>query len=79
MAFKNKNLAVLCYANGFTLWHYRTDDTMDEVSNNPSYFLSIYALVNVGDIMLLNCKDQSGFRVITEITNNTFVKLCELQ
>ena len=78
MAFQNKNLAVLCYANGFTLWHYRTDDTMDEVSQ-PSYFSSIYGMVNVGDIMLLTCDDKSGFRMITDIISNKFVKLCELQ
>ena len=27
MAYLSKNLSVLAYANGFTLWHYTTADT----------------------------------------------------
>ncbi len=29
MAFQTKDLSVLAYANGFTLWHYTTDDPAD--------------------------------------------------
>ena len=28
MAFQNKNLSVIAYANGFTLWHYAENVTM---------------------------------------------------
>jgi hypothetical protein len=26
MAYRSKDLSALAYANGFTLWHYRTSD-----------------------------------------------------
>ena len=26
MSMNSKNLSVLAYANGFTLWHYKTED-----------------------------------------------------
>ena len=78
MAFQNKNLSVLCYAQGFTLWHYKTDDPMNEVLQ-PSYFSSVYGMINVGDIMVLTCNDKSGFRIISDITDKKLVKFCELQ
>ena len=28
MAFQNKKLSVIAYANGFTLWHYSANETM---------------------------------------------------
>lgn len=32
MAFKNRNFSVLAYANGFTLWHYATnEDTLEQI------------------------------------------------
>ena len=37
MAYQSKNLSALGYANGFTLWHYRTDDLAAEV-DNAGYF-----------------------------------------
>ena len=33
MAYQSKNLSALGYANGFTLWHYRTGDLAAEVDN----------------------------------------------
>ena len=37
MAYQSKNLSALGYANGFTLWHYRTTDLAAEV-DNAGYF-----------------------------------------
>ena len=37
MAYQSKNLSALGYANGFTLWHYRTSDLAAEV-DNAGYF-----------------------------------------
>ena len=37
MAFEIKNLSVLAYANGFTLWHYTTPDAAATV-DNTGYF-----------------------------------------
>jgi hypothetical protein len=31
MAFSARDLSVLAYANGFTLWHYRTGDSLERL------------------------------------------------
>lgn len=51
MAFVNKNLAVLAYANGFTLWHYTTSDADVETAN---YFDEAANTLRVGDMVLVN-------------------------
>lgn len=56
MAFKNKDLSVLAYANGFTLWHYTSDEPMDEITKK-GYFDPIYTLVGIGDLFIINAAD----------------------
>ncbi len=51
MAFLARELSVLAYANGFTLWHYRTaaDDLL-----TPGYFDSAQELLREGDQIIAN-------------------------
>ena len=70
MAFMNRNLSVLVYANGFTLWHYTTEDTIAEVED-PSYFTRVWTLMNAGDIIIVNCDDGAYFRQIKTIASET--------
>lgn len=51
MAFANRNLAVLAYANGFTLWHYITPDADVEAAN---YFDEASNMLRVGDMVIAN-------------------------
>jgi hypothetical protein len=53
MAYDPKNLSALGYANGFTLWHYRTTDLAAQV-DNAGYFNPASRMVRVGDFVLLN-------------------------
>jgi hypothetical protein len=53
MAFDPKNLSALAYANGFTLWHYRTGDNMADVSA-AGYFNAASAMLRVGDFVIAN-------------------------
>ena len=53
MAYDPKNLSVLAYANGFTLWHYTTNDT-GAVADNAGYFNGAAEMVRVGDMILAN-------------------------
>jgi hypothetical protein len=53
MAYDPKNLSVLAYANGFTLWHYRTPDWLTEFMT-PGYFNDGAAMVRVGDMIIAN-------------------------
>lgn len=38
MAFEVANLTSLSYGNGFTMWHYKTDDNINEVSARNYFF-----------------------------------------
>jgi hypothetical protein len=53
MAYASKDLSVLAYANGFTLWHYTTTDLATEVDTR-GYFNGATDLLRVGDMILAN-------------------------
>lgn len=53
MAFKPKDLSVLAYANGFTLWHYATVDAASAV-DTAGYFNAASDMLRVGDMILAN-------------------------
>ncbi len=53
MAYLSKNLSVLAYANGFTLWHYTTTDLAITV-DTAGYFNDASNLLRVGDMLFAN-------------------------
>ncbi|MBC8337140.1 MAG: hypothetical protein H8E39_00475 [Alphaproteobacteria bacterium] len=53
MAFNAKDLSVLAYANGFTLWHYTTTDLSTDVDTS-GYLNDATDIVRVGDMILAN-------------------------
>jgi len=59
MAFQNKNLSVIAYANGFTLWHYASRENMADTMV-AGYFNDVSGLMNRGDIILLNATDRTS-------------------
>lgn len=65
MAFQNKNLSVIAYANGFTLWLYtaRNDETMNDIEA-PDYFKSVYTLCNTGDVVIIVTPQGVGMRMM---------------
>ena len=54
MAFKPRSLSVLAYANGFTLWLYKTRDRLCDVEDD-AYF----AAAGRKHVMLRNENDDS--------------------
>ena len=71
MAFLAKDLSVIGYANGFTLWHYTTADTSTEVSA-PGYFLVARNMLRVGDFILTNTnKDAEPGHDIFVVSRNS--------
>ena len=55
MAFDAAELSVLAYANGFTLWHYRTADPAEAVlAGTPGYFAAAIELLRPGDRIMVN-------------------------
>lgn len=57
MAFKNANLTVINYANGWTMWHYRGEpkESIVDIRTNPKYFAPLWTLAACGDIMYITC------------------------
>jgi hypothetical protein len=53
MAYTSKNLSVLAYANGFTLWHYGTTDKAVDV-DTTGYFNTAADMLRVGDMIVAN-------------------------
>ena len=64
MAFQNKNLSVIAYANGFTLWHYKENATIATITAS-GYFASVKSLMNTGDIILINGSNGTAMKVVT--------------
>lgn len=52
MAFKNKHLSVIAYANGWTLWHYNAQEPMANI-DGKNFFGSIWTLCAVGDLIYI--------------------------
>ncbi|MBQ7949811.1 MAG: hypothetical protein IJ276_02380 [Alphaproteobacteria bacterium] len=64
MAFANKNLSVIAYANGFTLWHYAGNETLETICAS-GYFNDVKTLMNTGDIVIVNGSDGTSIVQIT--------------
>ena len=61
MAFMNRDLSVLAYANAFTLWHYRNStDTLETIIGKAGYFDKIWTLAHTGDIIIINGSDDTA-------------------
>jgi hypothetical protein len=76
MAYKPGSLSVLAYANDFTLWHYGTEDSTDEVLFAPGYFNPVVDMLRAGDMIIMNAGPLR--RVVTiwvESTADTTVKV----
>ncbi len=62
MAFSIRNLSVLAYANGFTLWHYKSGkDTLDMVTSG-NYLADASDMLTAGDMIMLTAAD--GARIV---------------
>lgn len=53
MPYNAANLSALAYANGFTLWHYKTPDLAATVDTD-GYFNQAANMLRVGDMILAN-------------------------
>ena len=73
MAFQNKNLSVIAYANGFTLWHYASTDEAIATISASGYFDGVKTLMNSGDIVIINASDKTAIRSVTVAANTVTV------
>lgn len=72
MAYDYNNLSAIAYGNGFTLWHYRTSDTMADIAVS-GYFNRAGPMLRVGDFVIANAGlgvlPTHGFLVVLAIAN----------
>ena len=54
MAFSIRNLSVLAYANGFTLWHYRSGQDERSRLTSKNFFAEAEDMLADGDLMIAN-------------------------
>ncbi|MCL2629519.1 MAG: hypothetical protein FWD33_02410 [Alphaproteobacteria bacterium] len=59
MAYQNKNMSVIAYANGFTLWHYAANDPIATVNGN-GYFIPAISMIKAGDMLLVSDSNGGG-------------------
>lgn len=64
MAFLNKDMSVIAYANGFTLWHYRSMDNIDVVCGEKYFPKKFADLTANGDIMIVNAGDSTCIKQV---------------
>ena len=70
--FVNRNMSVIAYANGFTLWHYKSDTDLEKIET-PGYFDKIQTLMAIGDIIVINAKDGTAIRAVTELSPSVII------
>ncbi len=63
MVFAIRNLSVLAYANGFTLWHYKAGKDRLVTVTQPNFFAEASDMLSAGDMIMVSAAD--GARIIT--------------
>ena len=64
MAFAIRNLSVLAYANGFTLWHYKSGKDRLSTVSSSNYFADASDMLTGGDMVMITAADGGTVRMI---------------
>ena len=86
MSLDIKKLSVVSYANGFTIWHYKTEtDKMEVVkgekinknAKEKGYFDSVESILIENDLIITTALDTTQFLIVSENKNGK-VKVNEI-
>jgi hypothetical protein len=77
MAFAIRNLSVLAYANGFTLWHYNAG-TADSgpAANEPGYYAEAGDMLTGGDMIMVS--HPGGAAILSVATDGNSIRTAPL-
>ena len=75
-AFAVRNLSVLAYAQGFTLWHYKAPNALLAALARPGYFDHASDMLVAGDMLMISALD--GGKVAFVAAANDGVRLAAL-
>lgn len=73
MAFQHKDWSVIAYANGFTLWHYKSDDTMEQISAEKYFPRSVIQLSATGDIVIMNAGNGTCIKQVEILSSDKMI------
>lgn len=76
MSFFIRNLSVLSYAQGFTLWHYKAGPARLAETASEGFFDSAADMMAVGDMLMISACD--GGRVVVVAASGTKVRTAAL-
>jgi hypothetical protein len=76
MAFAVRNLSVLAYANGFTLWHYKAGSDDQRSVGSPSFFSQAGDMLSAGDMVVISASD--GGRLVCMLPDRDGVRAAPL-
>jgi hypothetical protein len=74
MDFTLRNLSVLAYANGFTLWHYKA--AACGLVSAPGFFDAASGMLAAGDMMMVSAAD--GARMLCVVPDGDEVRVAPL-
>ena len=66
MAFAIRNLSVLAYAQGFTLWHYKAPGNALAEVVRDGYFDPASDMFAIGDMMMISASDGGRLVCVTQ-------------
>ncbi len=69
MAFSLRNLSVLAYANGFTLWLYKTGADDQSCVAAPGFFDDAGDMLAGGDMLMVSARDGGRMFCVLADTN----------
>lgn len=77
MTYNSASLSAISYANGFTLWHYRSDDTAAMIMA-PGYFNPAHKMMRQGDFVFVNAsmmakESEHGCIVVRAVDSKSIV------
>ncbi len=67
MAFSLRNLSVLAYANGFTLWLYKAGPDEQAHVTAPGFFNGAGDMLSGGDMLMVSARD--GGRILSVLAD----------
>jgi hypothetical protein len=76
MAFSIRNLSVLAYANGFTLWHYKSGSDHQASVGEAGFFDEAGDMLAAGDIMMVSASD--GARMMCVLPGHSGLRTAPL-
>lgn len=68
MAFAIRNLSVLAYAQGFTLWHYKGAAITLAETRAPSFFNGAADMLATGDMLMVSARDGGCVGFVSQIS-----------